>query len=212
MIYLSRLQLNPQSRMVQRELNSPYQLHRTIMRGFTLPREAAGVLYRLEVDPHTGSAELLVQSSITPNWTPLADVGQGYYLLTPPESKAVDVDIPTGRSLRFRLRANPTIKKTRDNRHSNRVPFKREEEQLDWLAQRALPAGFAVQEAFVRDEREYTDRTGQAGETRHRFTLYTVLFEGRLQVTDAPAFAAAWQYGIGPARAFGCGLLSLASA
>jgi len=37
-----------------------------------------------------------------------------------------------------------------------------------------------------------------------------VQFNGRLQITDAARFITAVQTGIGPAKAFGCGLLSLA--
>jgi CRISPR system Cascade subunit CasE len=43
-----------------------------------------------------------------------------------------------------------------------------------------------------------------------RLTFATVLFEGMLEVTDVGAFRSALAKGIGPGKAFGCGLLSVA--
>ncbi len=42
-------------------------------------------------------------------------------------------------------------------------------------------------------------------------TFQGVLFEGSLQVVDAEAFRKALAHGIGPGKAFGFGLLSVAS-
>jgi hypothetical protein len=49
-MYLSRLILNPRSRAVQRDLASPYDLHRTVMSGFPedLGKHEDRVLYRLD--------------------------------------------------------------------------------------------------------------------------------------------------------------------
>lgn len=41
-------------------------------------------------------------------------------------------------------------------------------------------------------------------------TLSTAVFEGRLHVTDADALRSALVSGIGPAKGYGCGLLTLA--
>lgn len=45
-----------------------------------------------------------------------------------------------------------------------------------------------------------------------QLTFGAVLFEGRLRVTDADLFRAALASGIGPAKAYGFGLLSIAPA
>ena len=87
MIYLSKLILNPASQMVQSECSNPYQMHRTLMRGFADKRGNGNVLHRLEQDTHTGNFILLVQSTTEPNWQPLTQIGQGQYLLTSPVYK-----------------------------------------------------------------------------------------------------------------------------
>ncbi|WP_374224686.1 type I-E CRISPR-associated protein Cas6/Cse3/CasE [Streptomyces sp. ISL-99] len=43
-----------------------------------------------------------------------------------------------------------------------------------------------------------------------RVTLHTATFEGRLRNTDPAAFSACLVEGIGPSKAYGCGLLTLA--
>jgi CRISPR-associated protein Cas6/Cse3/CasE subtype I-E len=44
----------------------------------------------------------------------------------------------------------------------------------------------------------------------HKLTLNIVQFDGYLQVIDPDKLLTALRQGIGPAKAFGCGLLSLA--
>ncbi|MEV7682334.1 type I-E CRISPR-associated protein Cas6/Cse3/CasE [Streptomyces sp. NPDC088341] len=44
----------------------------------------------------------------------------------------------------------------------------------------------------------------------HRVTFHSATFEGRLRVTDPTAFTARLLEGIGPSKAYGCGLLTLA--
>ncbi|MQY28895.1 type I-E CRISPR-associated protein Cas6/Cse3/CasE [Nocardia aurantia] len=53
-----------------------------------------------------------------------------------------------------------------------------------------------------------TDEDGRRAP--HPVTLHTATFEGHLQVTDAERFATVLLAGIGPSKAYGCGLLTLA--
>lgn len=215
-MYLSRLQLNPTSRTLWREVvDQPYRLHQLVMQGFPdgVGREAANVLHRLD-QTHQGLT-LLVQSNVQPNWAGLkadlllpADLFDS--LPNPAIQSLADLGLDPGRILQFRLRANPTIKKVRrdengNRRNSNRVPLVCEEKQLEWLAKKAEQSGFQLLNAHINPEGKQTDR-------RKKLTLYTILINGHLQITDPTAFRKALQYGIGPARAFGCGLLSLAPA
>ena len=60
-MFLSRLQLNPESRAVRRDLADRQALHRTVMSGFAsdlgdTARNQAGVLFRLELDARRGTA------------------------------------------------------------------------------------------------------------------------------------------------------------
>lgn len=213
-MYLSRLYLNLRNRQVQREVGNPYQLHRTLMQGF--PTELPGderVLYRLEMQAETDWLVLLVQSIHPPDWSPLELAGQGRYLLQRPEApKRFQPELPTGTQLRFRLRANPTVKVRRgDDKNSNRVPLVHEEKQDEWLAKKAALHGFRLLQSRISGDDRLSDWIRREGKS-HRLQLYTVQFDGLLEIIDSDVFAQALATGIGPARAFGCGLLSLAPA
>lgn len=216
-MYLSRLLLNPRSRQVQRDTADPYQLHRTLMKAFVEKRDHSGVLHRLDIHPHSGTAVLLVQSLCQPDWTALTE---GDYLLPPdpfsglpnPAVKQVDFPLRRGQILNFRLRANPTVKKVRRNeqgerKNSNRVPLVHEQRQAEWLEKRAQTHGFSLLHLEISRSQELT---GHKQENGRPIKLYTVQYDGRLQITDVGQFQQALANGIGPARAFGCGLLSLA--
>ena len=63
------------------------------------------------------------------------------------------------------------------------------------------------QDVIVRNEGTMvTGKKTKSGVSRH----HSVLFDGRLRVTDSTAFQKALSCGIGPAKAFGFGLLSIA--
>jgi CRISPR system Cascade subunit CasE len=216
-LYLSRLLLNPRSRQVQRETADPYNLHRTVMHAFPAKREHAGVLHRLEVHPRSGAIMLLVQSQAKPDWDYLTEKE---YLL--PDDPISDLENPAvkefnfspriGQTLQFRLVANPTVKKVRrddkgERKNSNRVPLVHEARQEEWLTKQAAANGFRLLDLTISQPNK---QTGWQKDNGRSLTLYTVQFDGRLQITDAAKFQQALRTGIGPAKAFGCGLLSLA--
>jgi len=225
-LYLSRLILNPAHRGVWRELGNVYELHRDVMKGF--PRELpAGerVLFRLD-GAAAGHPMLLVQSQDEPDWSGLS----AGFLLPPdpfdplpnPAVKRVDLSFSAGQWLRFRLRANPTVKKRPEQRppdgkgQGKRVAIIREEAQLAWLGRKAEAGGFRFRPGDARvaePGREFglTKRDPRA-DRRHRLELHIVQFDGLLQVTDPERFAETLRRGIGSAKGFGCGLLSLAAA
>ncbi len=228
MMYLSRLILNPRSRQVQSELAHPYQMHRTISRAFAAVQfdenRSCGVLFRLDRHPHDGLLTLLVQSQHRPNWSHLLD-GKNYLLpeeMLPssiganPAVKAVELRLRAGQVLSFRLRANPTVKKKREGKkHGNRVPLVREERQIAWLKQKGERHGFRLLRVTVSEPQRYRiwkQRVSKKGDSAPPITLFTVRFDGVLQITDPEAFAQALRQGIGPSKAFGCGLLSVAPA
>jgi CRISPR system Cascade subunit CasE len=153
------------------------------------------------------------------------------YLVAPPDSKEVSAaleGVVAGAVLRFRLRANPTRKietKTGPQglrRNGKRVELKTEQEQLDWLRRKGVDGGFAL--VSVRTASEIPDvRVSDEGKLggfrasihengRRRVTFASVLFEGRLRVTDAEKFRGSLEQGLGSAKAYGFGLLSVAPA
>lgn len=220
---LSRLLLNPRSRQVQRELTDPYQMHRTILRAFPTPLpEQERVLYRFDISPHSNELLLLVQSHTSPDWSFLQE---HHYLQTTspfdpggnPAMKTVRLNLTVGQYLHFRLRANPTQSQSSERKEGekrprgHRVALYKEEEQQAWLKRQATAHGFHILYANI-NKHEPTYSTIRRQEQKHEVKLNRVQFDGLLQVTAPAALLQAVYQGIGPAKAFGCGLLSLAPA
>lgn len=218
-MFLSRLQLNTGNRRVWRNIiANPYKLHQLVMRGFPneVKRKEAKVLHRLE--SQDGTATLLVQSAIEPDWSMVAPnflaQADTFHLFPNPAVKRFELPLQAGQALSFRLCANPTFKKVRCDesgrrRNSNRVPLVREDEQIAWLQNRAESSGFALLRVAVSTSQKQFAWKPKKGRP---ITIFMVQFEGYLRVTLPTKLTEAITTGIGPARAFGCGLLSLARA
>jgi len=198
-MYLSRLVPNPRSSAVRRDLVDPYEMHRTLLRAFV---DMERILWR--VDRLNNRPVVLVQSGSEPNWGAVSEQYPDYLLRTV-EQKAYSPSMREGDAYRFRLRANPTVRKG----GGKRLGVAGEEAQADWLCRRkAGQSGFKVDqesllithEGIVTAHREETSR----------MSLAAVLFDGVLTVTDAEFMFAAIEHGIGSAKAFGFGMLSVA--
>lgn len=86
------------------------------------------------------------------------------------------------------------------------------DQQLQWLIDRSASHGFTI----LNDQNDQPDVVVKE---RHKenfkradatVTLVTAVFEGRLEVADAVLFRKALCQGIGRAKGFGCGLLTIA--
>ncbi|NSW58710.1 MAG: type I-E CRISPR-associated protein Cas6/Cse3/CasE [Armatimonadetes bacterium] len=205
-MYLSRLILDPRSRQVRAELLNPYEMHRTLLRAFRAKRDAAGVLYRVESDRRTGVPTALVQSAIEPDWSALTQLDR-YLLATDldnPAYKQLTPAFSTGQVLQFRLRANPTVK-----RDGKRLGLLEEQAQAAWLARKAEGGGFRILSCAIVPEGLGSAAKHDRGH-RVQVSHFAVRFDGILQVTEPDLFLRTLQSGIGPAKAFGFGLLSVA--
>lgn len=208
-MYLSRLHLNPRSRQVQRELGSPYEMHRTLMSAF--PDRLDGqerLLFRVD-ETRDGLPLLLVQSQLAPDWGRL----KPGYLLAPAESKPFDLQLAAGQQLAFRLRANPTVKKQFDGpgTPSKRIGLYTEEEQLAWLERKLQAGGFRLLHTTVGGKEDVGGKTRSDEQgRRHDLNLFGIRFDGLLAVIEPETAAATVAQGIGSGKAFGFGLLSLA--
>lgn len=218
-MHLSRLILNPRSRQVQRELADVYEMHRTICRAF--PEDAfhdntpSGVLFRLEVSSQSGAIVLLVQSALMPDWSFLRVPGKDY-LLSPhrlssvvdnPAVKVVNLQIRTGQRLAFRLRSNPT-RRLKENKR--RVGLLQEEQQLAWLTRKLDAAGADLLSARISGKSELRGGLFSRPASGQYMSFLAVQFDGVLLVRDADRLKSAVEAGIGSAKSFGFGLLSLA--
>lgn len=235
-MYLSRLVLNPRSRDVRNDMSDCRGLHRTILSAFPQAnkdqvgaRAEFGVLYRADADPRSGRITLLVQSQAEPDWSRLN--AKDYLLddfgeLDNPAVKRIDEKydaLGEGLRLRFRLRANPTkrlpllIENRAGKERGKRVEIFGEEEQLDWLRRKGEQHGFRLLAARV-NPNVLNARANPEGKVigwRDRseppMKFGSVLFEGELEITHAEDFKVALMNGIGSGKAYGFGLLSVAS-
>jgi CRISPR system Cascade subunit CasE len=175
-------------------------------------RTDSGFLFRVDPQP-SGRAVILVQSAVKPDWD-YAFHNAAHLLAAPPETKTVKARFELGQHFRFSLLANPT-KRLRKESHDSpgravdekwvgkRVAVKSDGFE-NWLSRRAQHAGFQVtQLADIQRGYVYVNK----GEPlRYRSAQY----DGILEVTDPDRFGDTLIRGVGPAKAFGFGLLSIA--
>lgn len=218
-MYLTRIILNPRSKQVQAELANPYQMHRTIMHAYPekLPI-GERVLYRLDLDGQSGFPTLLIQSQSLPNWAHL-QAGDRDYLLEfnsladeNPAIKPFEPQFTSGQHYIFRLRANPSKKMAVEGKkQGRRVGLYKEEDQVDWLKRKLAACGCKVID--VRTAKQ--DNQGGAlkrDKQTHKLNHAAVRFDGLLIVVQPDLLRNAVSSGIGSAKGFGFGLLSLAPA
>lgn len=195
-MFLSIIELNPRCRQVQSELRDLYEMHRTISKAFDDEGyDKARCLFRID---GSDRPKVLIQSLVRPCWDRLTTPTD----YTDSEPKIVEFEpvIQCGQLLHFKLRVNPTVK-----RDGKREGLYREEEQYAWLKRKGEQGGFGVLDVVARSE-------GEQKANRDKIVSLAVVFEGTLRVTDAEVFIETLKSGIGSAKGFGFGLLSLARA
>lgn len=176
-----------------------------------------GFLFR--VDPLAGGrVMILIQSARKPDWD-YAFQNASYLLAAPPSGRPQEWrTVDQGTRLKFRLDANPTKRLHAQSRYANGEPVSQQwvgkrvpvpvEAMHDWLTRRAQQSGFSVerfdnvQPGFV-----YFNKTRDRAKGQQ---LRSARYDGILEVTDPECFRETLIHGIGPAKAFGFGLLSVA--
>lgn len=201
---ISRLYLDLAAPAVQSVLQNPYAIHQAVLRSF--PEDAGDsirVLFRVEPEVSDGVGTLLVQSNLEPDWS-LPRFLKGLPMLEA-RAKPFEPVLASGMTLHFRLRGNPTVR-----RAGKRLGLVGEAAQADWLQRKLETGGFEVAAISVVDEGTVRARRVGGGDRHAQMVFRSVRFEGALQVVDPARATAILQQGVGPAKAFGFGLLSLA--
>jgi CRISPR system Cascade subunit CasE len=234
MPYLSRVRLNPLRTGTQRMLRNPQVLHAAVLGGLSRQPVEERVLWRLEPDSRH-RVSLLVLTESAPSWEHLVEQA-GWPGADEPQALVRSYEplldrIVRGREFVFRLRANPvTSTRTPDQPSASqrrrlgadrprgvRVPHRTAAHQLDWFSKRAEKWGFGVpdtSEGFPdvrltgRDRMIFT-KSGNGDVGGRQVVIQTATFEGRLRVADPGTARASLLGGVGPARAYGCGLITL---
>jgi CRISPR system Cascade subunit CasE len=204
-MYLSRLRLNPRDPSARRDLASAYDMHRTLARVFSADEASKPMrfLWRLERDGNAlHDTTVLVQAAQPGRWDLLRT--QDGYLdeLDADKQLVLDRLLNAGRHYRFRLLVNPTV-----TRSGKRYGLHGEEALMAWLARQALRGGFAVHEAACTAHGRLSAIHGRAGQ---RIILDTATFDGRLEAVDPERLKQCLLCGIGPGKALGMGMLSVA--
>lgn len=220
-VYFTRFQLNPQRRGAMRLLSSPQRLHAAILSCYPPdvqgPSPGKRLLWRLDtvsqhernlfiVGPGRPSLEGLQEQAGWSQESSWRTASYGPFLDS----------LHQGQVWAFRLIANPT--RARAGERGSRGSVSAHvtvEQQLAWLLARTashgfvpVPAGNQPQINVTRRERE-TFSKGQ-GDASRRVSLSRAQFDGVLEISDAELLRTALLTGIGRAKAYGCGLLTLA--
>lgn len=222
MTFLSRVDLNPQRRAGRGILGSPQVMHAAVLASFPgrlADRTDQRVLWRLDAAP--GVVRLYVVAPEEPDFTHLVEQA-GWPTL--PTWHTRDYDpflsrLEKGERWAFRLTANPTHSAPPvAGGESKRFGHVTVAQQQSWLAARAATAGFELVAApgpdgVERPEHGIVVRNRSIDRFRRgtgMVTLSRATFDGALVVRDPEALRRALIGGIGPAKAYGYGLLTLA--
>jgi len=182
------------------------------------------VLWRLDT-PNRYRAEVLVQSQSHPSFDHIVE--QAGYTRTPdgaPVTRALDnllSMVQSGRQFSCRLRANPThhVKTGRAEaggarERGRRVGALAAPQQLEWFRKKLSAIGLPI--CVDEDEQLRAIIVGrqrlQFDKGTHRVTLQVATLDAVVEVTDPNSARDALLAGVGPGKAYGCGLLTLAPA
>lgn len=228
-MFLSRVQLNPARRAAQPLLASPHVLHAAVMASFpdASPTTDGRVLWRLDVDGHV--ANVYIVSPREPDLTALTEQGGWPSLrdtrVTRPYTPLLS-RVEPGQRYGFRLTANPTHSAPGGSGRGKVFGHVTVAQQERWLLAKQEHCGFRVRGLGVRPVdaqasgapvvRERLDlvvtkrRTVSFSRRETRVTLSIATFDGSLEVADSELFVRALSRGIGRAKGYGCGLMTIA--
>ncbi|MBQ0923047.1 type I-E CRISPR-associated protein Cas6/Cse3/CasE [Saccharopolyspora endophytica] len=209
--WLAQIAVSPHcTRIWSRGLLNAQSVHRDLMRLAEdnlgeQPRKTAGMLWRAEDSPH--GLQLLVQMSTPPNLERLQPdlaITARQRDLTPLLDR-----LHTGMHVRYRISANAT------KRHGNSAPDKkgklanlRGEAAEEWWFRRAEQSGLRCTTVHTTSLPDVCG-TANAKRQHHAVRHAVTRFEGTGIVTYPELLHTAVREGIGRARTYGCGLLSL---
>lgn len=183
-----------------------YQLHRALWQLFpNRPEDQRDFLFRVEDRQPGRGASVLMQSIQAPAGAAVAQVIA---------TKIYQPTLAVGDRLRFKLTANPikTIKDERQRVNAKgeikrcRVPLIAEDAQLHWLVRKLAGAAELETAMVIPDPAVYFQKSAISGK------IQPVTFEGLIRVKHSAELSQLLSHGIGPGKAMGCGLLSVARA
>lgn len=232
-MYLTRFRFNVARTGARRLLTSPQMLHAAVMASFpeAPPRPDGGprVLWRVD---HNSSAEvvLYVTGPDRPDLTHLveqagwpASEGQGWSTY---DYGGFLAGLVADSTWTFRLTANPVHSiRRKEGEPTKRTAHVTPRHQIEWLLAQQTRGGFAVVEKAAEKRRlergdefqlvvgaarnlSFSKNSG-ASQGRNSVRIMAVTYQGTLRVTDPDVFRRRLASGLGKAKAYGCGLMTL---
>ena len=209
-MFLSKIELDIRHPSVRQALRDVNDMHRNLMAGFpdrddlSGTRASLGVLYRLV--SNRNEACLLVLSETEPDTSKLAQRG---LMVVPTAVRDISLlkdRLVKGMCLRFELLASPCKKVKGSDGNSRRHYLETEQERAGWLRRKAEEYGFELLSLV-----EISGRIDMVGRREGNVIKNSgILFAGVLRITDADRFWQGYTHGIGPGKAYGLGMLSIA--
>ena len=123
--------------------------------------------------------------------------------------------IETGKRFAFRFRGNPVSCVSRDTLRDERgkvMPHITAAQKCEWFSKKAVASGFSLGASdfwLAETGRNRFYREDRDAKRKNRIEVSYAVFEGELTVTDADLFVNALTQGIGKAKAYGCGMLTV---
>lgn len=213
-MYLSRMYLNRRRRGTRDLVANPQKMHAAVMSAFPPGAEDSGegrVLWRLDRGPQT--LALYVVSPTRPSFEHLQEQA-GW---ANEESWAIRDYAPVlgslsvGKRFSIRVTANPVRTVTGDDGKKRRCAHVTAEQQRQWLLDRAEHMGvrfLAVDEAPMVTVTERSTMRFKRGD--RTVTIARVQFDAACEVIDAEKLRHTLVNGVGKAKGYGCGLITLA--
>ncbi|WP_340682544.1 type I-E CRISPR-associated protein Cas6/Cse3/CasE [Amycolatopsis coloradensis] len=216
-MFLTKMQINPRRRGAQQLLSSPQAMHAAVLAGFpdARPTEDGRILWRLDTYA-THRVLLFIASPDKPDLTHLVEQA-GWPTTQAWQTAAYDGllgSLRAGQRWQFRLTANP-VRSGRREEWTETKPLGHVtvEQQQQWLLDRAERLGFRIAPSTTgagEPDLAVVDRSvrrfGRGGAS---VTISMATFDGHLDIEDVDAMRRSLTFGIGRAKAYGCGLLTL---
>lgn len=217
-MYLTSFEINTRRAGSRRLLVSRQRMHAAILQSFSQEQLGDGrVLWRLDHGLN-GRVELLIVSPGKPDLAAMVEEA-GWPSTT--SWRTADYSgflgrLQEGQTWRFRLTANPVKNvRTEPGKRGKPVPLTGDA-RLQWLLRQGpkLGASFGDEESPTADitRRDLHRFRRGTDEQRNTVDLTTAQFDGLLEVTDPTLLRGALINGVGRAKGYGCGLLTLAPA
>ncbi|MFH1259969.1 MAG: type I-E CRISPR-associated protein Cas6/Cse3/CasE [Elusimicrobiota bacterium] len=206
-MYLHRIHLNLRCKEARRDVSDPYEMHSTLCRAFSAPDakcSQGAFLWRLEPERRSdGMPKIVIQSRELPDWSRI-NLPEWFWakpaLPIDIMKKLALKDLENGKRFRYRLRANPVA-----SHKGKRFGLFESTAQVSWFQRQGEKNGFKSITIHRSEERMLTGNIRSG----HPIRVFSVLFDGILEIIDPTLFGKAVSDGIGHGKAMGLGLLSV---